>query len=109
MIRAVIIDDEPNNVTNLAQLLERHCPPVSVAGTAYDSKAGQDVIQSVRPDLLFLDISMPECGSLVLSTCNLLVSNSFPPCFLKVTVFQRPLQTNVADSGVQPDQTQSVS
>lgn len=59
MIRAVIVDDEPNNVTNLVQLLERHCPQVVMAGTAYDGNAALEVIQSLRPDLVFLDISMP--------------------------------------------------
>jgi two-component system, LytTR family, response regulator len=59
MIQAVIIDDEPNNVANLVQLLGRHCPQVSVAATAYDTLAGQKVIADYRPDLVFLDISMP--------------------------------------------------
>jgi two-component system, LytTR family, response regulator len=59
MISAVIVDDEPNNVANLAQLLGRHCPQVTVTGTAYDSAVGKDVILEKRPDLVFLDISMP--------------------------------------------------
>lgn len=59
MIRAVIVDDEPNNVENLSQLLERHCPQVTIAGTAYDSVSGRDAILGLRPDLVFLDISMP--------------------------------------------------
>lgn len=59
MIRAVIVDDEPNNVENLSQLLERHCPRVTVAGAAYDSVYGRSLILDKRPDLVFLDISMP--------------------------------------------------
>jgi len=60
MIQAVIIDDEPNNITNLTQLLGRHCPEVQVVATAYSSREGKDIILSHRPDLVFLDISMPE-------------------------------------------------
>ncbi|TDW95676.1 LytR/AlgR family response regulator transcription factor [Dinghuibacter silviterrae] len=59
MIRAVIVDDEPGNVQNLVQLLERHCPEVAVSGTAYDAAHGKTVILEQRPDLVFLDISMP--------------------------------------------------
>lgn len=59
MIRAVIVDDEPNNVENLSQLLERHCPQVTIVGSAYDSVTGRDAILGLRPDLVFLDISMP--------------------------------------------------
>ncbi len=59
MIRAIIVDDEPNNVTNLVQLLGRHCPEVVVTGTAYDSASGKDLIIGQKPDLVFLDISMP--------------------------------------------------
>jgi two-component system LytT family response regulator len=59
MIRAVIVDDEPGNIENLVQLLEKHCPEVTICGTAYDGLAGKTVILQERPDLVFLDISMP--------------------------------------------------
>ena len=59
MIQAIIIDDEPNNVTNLTLLLARHCPEVQVVTTAYDAAKAREVIGIHRPELVFLDISMP--------------------------------------------------
>lgn len=59
MIRAVIIDDEPNNITNLTKLLDRHCPEVRVEGTALNAEEGKLLIEQTHPELLFLDISMP--------------------------------------------------
>jgi two-component system LytT family response regulator len=59
LIRAVIVDDEPNNVANLVQLLSKHCPQVVVAGSTYDVSSARELILSEKPDLVFLDISMP--------------------------------------------------
>jgi two-component system LytT family response regulator len=59
MIKAVIIDDEQNNLDNLSTLLERHFPEVKVVATALNAEDGKTVILAHRPDLLFLDIQMP--------------------------------------------------
>lgn len=59
MIRAVIIDDEPKNITILEKMLEQFCPQVEVTGRASDSRTGADTIKQERPDLVFLDIEMP--------------------------------------------------
>jgi len=59
MIRAVIIDDEQNNLDNLSRLLEKHCPDIVVAATALTADEGREMILHQKPDLLFLDIQMP--------------------------------------------------
>lgn len=59
MIRTVLIDDEPNNINTLQQLLLRYCPIVEIAGTANSAKTGGEVIAATQPDLVFLDIEMP--------------------------------------------------
>lgn len=59
MIRAVIIDDEVNNIGNLKALLLRHCPQVSVEGQATNADMGVEVINRIQPNLVFLDIQMP--------------------------------------------------
>jgi len=59
MIRAVIIDDEQNNLDNLSRLLEKHCPDIVVAATALTADEGREMILLQKPDLLFLDIQMP--------------------------------------------------
>jgi len=58
MIRAVIIDDEKNNIDNLAGLLKKQALNVEVTGIAKNGDDGIEVILGTRPDLLFLDIQM---------------------------------------------------
>lgn len=59
MLRAVIIDDEQNNIDNLVLLLQKHCSEVQIAGTARQAGSGKELIEKEQPDLLFLDIQMP--------------------------------------------------
>lgn len=59
MIRAVIIDDEPMNVTSLQMLLEKYCPEVIIEGIADNSTTAYSLIKRVQPDLAFLDIELP--------------------------------------------------
>lgn len=59
MIRAVIIDDEKNNIANLQGLLKKHCPDVLIEATALQADAGKDIIIQYQPELVFLDIQMP--------------------------------------------------
>ncbi|GAA4466776.1 LytTR family DNA-binding domain-containing protein [Nibrella saemangeumensis] len=58
-MKALIIDDEPDNVRLLALQLNRHCPQVEVVGQFTDSTEGLRAIQVLRPALVFLDIEMP--------------------------------------------------
>lgn len=59
MIRAIIIDDEANNIKNLEQLLHLYCPEVNIIGTAFNAEEGKEIILQTSPDLVFLDIQMP--------------------------------------------------
>jgi two-component system LytT family response regulator len=59
MIRTVIVDDEPNNVDTLKQLLLKYCPVVEISGIADSAQSGQVIIHDLQPDLVFLDIEMP--------------------------------------------------
>lgn len=59
MLKALIIDDEKNNVDNLRAILTEHCPEVSISGTASNGFDGLELIQQTNPDLVFLDIQMP--------------------------------------------------
>jgi two-component system, LytTR family, response regulator len=60
MINAVIIDDEPINITNLQNLIQLHCVDVRIVATAPDADTGREVILQYGPDLVFLDIQMPR-------------------------------------------------
>ena len=58
MIRAILIDDEPDSIRVLRRLLESYCPEVSIIGQADGVESGEQVIRSMVPDLVFLDIEM---------------------------------------------------
>jgi len=60
MIRAVIIDDEKNNIETMVSLLRKHELPVTVVGSAINADDAISTIVATNPDLLFLDIQMPE-------------------------------------------------
>ena len=59
MIRAVLVDDEPPARVRMRQLLDG-IGDVSVVGEAGNADDARDVIRDTRPDLLFLDVEMPE-------------------------------------------------
>jgi two-component system LytT family response regulator len=58
-ITALLIDDESNNLANLAGLLASYCPEVTVVGEAQHADEGREKILRLHPDLVFLDIQMP--------------------------------------------------
>ena len=62
MLQAIIVDDEVSNIENLAMLLNKYCPKIVVAGTATTVEQALLVIREVNPDILFLDIQMPDKG-----------------------------------------------
>jgi two-component system LytT family response regulator len=60
MMRALIIDDEPLARSNIAHLLARD-PAVELVGQCGSAEEALDALPAARPDLVFLDIEMPEC------------------------------------------------
>jgi two-component system LytT family response regulator len=58
-VRAVVIDDEPDNVQLLALQLARHCPQVEVIGQYTNSLEALPALRIMKPALVFLDIEMP--------------------------------------------------
>ena len=60
MITAIIIDDEIININNLQALLNKHCKIIEVSGTATNAAAARKSIMQLKPDVIFLDIEMPE-------------------------------------------------
>ena len=59
MLKAVIIDDEPNAREKMQLMLDRYCKDVQVMARAKDAEEGIAAINEHRPDLIFLDIEMP--------------------------------------------------
>src|ERR1035437_526887 len=59
-MKAVLIDDENGSRESLAKLVEKYCPEVVVAAKADSMASGLTAIQQHEPDLVFLDIEMPN-------------------------------------------------
>lgn len=59
-IHTVIIDDEVNGVRTLELMLEQFAPEVKVVATSTSAREGVEIINNYRPELVFLDINMPE-------------------------------------------------
>ena len=60
MIQSIIIDDEANNSKLLQNMLAMYCPQVQVIASTTDAKAGIKLINEYQPQLVFLDVEMPQ-------------------------------------------------
>jgi DNA-binding NarL/FixJ family response regulator len=59
MMRIVIVDDQKLFRQNLKKVIELSIPDAQVVGVAGDGQEALDIIQSVLPDLVLLDMRMP--------------------------------------------------
>jgi two-component system LytT family response regulator len=57
---ALIIDDEEPGRKNLALMLEKYCPEIEILGDAASAVEGKEKLMELNPDILFLDVQMPE-------------------------------------------------
>ncbi|MFN5981875.1 MAG: LytR/AlgR family response regulator transcription factor [Fluviicola sp.] len=60
MIKTIIIDDEIANRTVLDSFLKKYCPKIDVVGFAENADDAYQLILDEQPDLIFLDIKMPN-------------------------------------------------
>lgn len=59
-LKAIIIDDEERGRSSLQSLLKEYCPDVEVVASCADVPEGVIAINKQKPQLIFLDIEMPE-------------------------------------------------
>lgn len=57
--RTVIIDDEESAIDNLCFELQRYTY-ISIEGKARNGVLGMKLIEKIRPDLVFLDVELPD-------------------------------------------------
>ncbi|MFH0893577.1 MAG: LytTR family DNA-binding domain-containing protein [Bacteroidota bacterium] len=60
MINTVIIDDEKKSRAAISAILTESCPEVRIVGEADSVSSGIEVINKLKPDLIFLDIRMTD-------------------------------------------------
>jgi two-component system LytT family response regulator len=59
-IKVAIIDDEPDGRDILTLLLEQHFPSLVLCGCAGSVAEGTELIRKTKPDLIFLDVELPD-------------------------------------------------
>jgi two-component system, LytTR family, response regulator len=60
MIKAMIVDDKQGSIELLKWLIEENCSDIKEIATANSVQQALPLIQSFAPDILFLDIQMPQ-------------------------------------------------
>ena len=83
-IRTLIVDDEPLARADLCRFLGAHAS-IEIVGQCGNGVEALAAIRAQRPDLVFLDVQMPECdGFEVLERLG-----SAPPVIVFVTAYDR--------------------
>ena len=59
MLKALLVDDEDNNLENLQFLLHNDCEGVKVVGKAKNANQAREWLADHTADVVFLDINMP--------------------------------------------------
>src|ERR1700744_3872534 len=60
MIKTILVDDEPRGLSALKRLLELYCPEVKIVGACQDTRTAVEAIPVLEPELVFLDVAMPD-------------------------------------------------
>ncbi len=60
MLKAIIIDDEPDAVLSIELIITEYCTDVEIIGKAHSAIDGKNQIITKQPDFIFLDIDMPR-------------------------------------------------
>jgi two-component system LytT family response regulator len=84
-IRALVVDDEPLSRSSVTALLKRHAE-VQIVGECANGSESVDEIRRLKPDIVFLDVEMPECdGFDVLE----MLGAEAPPAIVFVTAYDK--------------------
>lgn len=62
MIQAIVIDDELRPRRLLIDLLNENCPEINVVADANSADQAFNLIETYKPDLIFLDVAMPKAS-----------------------------------------------
>ncbi|MDR6919783.1 MULTISPECIES: LytTR family DNA-binding domain-containing protein [Chryseobacterium] len=60
MLRAIVIDDNEEIRQKNGTLIKDNCPNISIIGQADSVESGIKIIRQLSPDIVFLDIEMPD-------------------------------------------------
>ena len=83
-IRAAVVDDESLARRNLTVLLRRD-PDIGTVDECASGLEGIEIIRKSKPDLVFLDVQMPECAGFDVLE---MLGNDLPPAIIFVTAYE---------------------
>ena len=66
MLRAVLIDDDESNLSSLGEKISNHCKQVQIIARCDNPEDGIRAIDELKPDIVFLDIEMPQMNGFVM-------------------------------------------
>jgi two-component system, LytTR family, response regulator len=84
-IRALVVDDEPLARSNILHLL-RALPDVEILGECDSATTALDAIRTRKPDLVFLDVRMPEYDGFDMLE---MLGAEAPPAVIFVTAYDQ--------------------
>jgi DNA-binding LytR/AlgR family response regulator len=85
MIKTILVDDEKGSLEVLERDLSNYCPDVVVIKQYQSAQEAKEGILELRPDLVFLDIEMPEIRGVDLAKS--LKDAGFAPAIIFVTAY----------------------
>lgn len=59
-LKTILVDDEPRGLTSLQKLLDMNCEQVEIIECCNSAASAHDAITFLQPQLVFLDVAMPE-------------------------------------------------
>jgi two-component system, LytTR family, response regulator len=59
-MKAIIIDDEQEPRETMEVFLREYCPQIKLVGKAENGESGLVLIKKTHPDIIFLDVQMPD-------------------------------------------------
>lgn len=84
-IRTLVVDDEPLARSNLIILLSRD-PEIELVGQGNSGLEALTLIRSAKPELVFLDVQMPECDGFDVVE---MLGQPLPPAIIFVTAYDQ--------------------
>ncbi|MBO0947196.1 LytR/AlgR family response regulator transcription factor [Fibrella forsythiae] len=104
-LTTILIDDEPLAISRLRRLLAPRAETVTIIGEARNGAEGLALVETERPDLIFLDIEMP-----LLTGFELLARLSYMPLVIFATAYDqyaiRAFEENSVDYLLKPIETE---